>query len=44
MLATLHCDLAQGYFIARPLDAAGMTDWLTAIGPIPALGQVAATN
>jgi EAL domain-containing protein (putative c-di-GMP-specific phosphodiesterase class I) len=29
-LSTLGCDLAQGYFIARPLESAAMTRWLTA--------------
>jgi EAL domain-containing protein (putative c-di-GMP-specific phosphodiesterase class I) len=28
-LGTLDCDLAQGYFISRPLEAAAMTSWLT---------------
>jgi len=32
-LAALHCDLAQGYLISRPLEPAAMTRWLTAIHP-----------
>jgi EAL domain-containing protein (putative c-di-GMP-specific phosphodiesterase class I) len=29
ILTTLDCDLAQGYHISRPLEAASMTLWLT---------------
>jgi diguanylate cyclase (GGDEF)-like protein len=29
-LALLGCDVAQGYYLARPLPAAGLTDWLVA--------------
>jgi EAL domain-containing protein (putative c-di-GMP-specific phosphodiesterase class I) len=32
-LAALHCDLAQGYLISRPLEPAAMTLWLTATHP-----------
>ncbi len=27
-LRTLGCDVAQGYYISRPLDSAGLTQWL----------------
>jgi EAL domain-containing protein (putative c-di-GMP-specific phosphodiesterase class I) len=33
ILTALNCDLAQGYFIARPLEPAAMTLWLTTIQP-----------
>lgn len=43
ILTTLNCDLAQGYFISRPLEPAAMTQWLTtadpAASPEPALAQ-----
>jgi FOG: EAL domain len=43
ILTTLNCDLAQGYFISRPLEPAAMTRWLTtadpAASPEPALAQ-----
>jgi EAL domain-containing protein (putative c-di-GMP-specific phosphodiesterase class I) len=29
ILTTLHCDLAQGYLISRPLEAPAMTRWLS---------------
>jgi EAL domain-containing protein (putative c-di-GMP-specific phosphodiesterase class I) len=29
ILTTLNCDLAQGYHMSRPLEAASMTLWLT---------------
>jgi EAL domain-containing protein (putative c-di-GMP-specific phosphodiesterase class I) len=32
-LTTLNCDLAQGYFISRPLEPAAMTLWLTGHRP-----------
>jgi EAL domain-containing protein (putative c-di-GMP-specific phosphodiesterase class I) len=32
LLATLGCDLAQGYLISRPIAAAAMTAWLTTAG------------
>jgi EAL domain-containing protein (putative c-di-GMP-specific phosphodiesterase class I) len=32
-LTTLDCDLAQGYFISRPMEPAAMTLWLTAHRP-----------
>jgi EAL domain-containing protein (putative c-di-GMP-specific phosphodiesterase class I) len=35
LLTTLHCDLAQGYLISRPLGPAAMTDWL-AVTPVGA--------
>jgi diguanylate cyclase (GGDEF)-like protein len=28
VLADLDCDIAQGYFISRPMDAGAMTSWL----------------
>jgi EAL domain-containing protein (putative c-di-GMP-specific phosphodiesterase class I) len=35
ILTTLHCDVAQGYLISRPLEAAAMTDWFATapVGP-----------
>jgi EAL domain-containing protein (putative c-di-GMP-specific phosphodiesterase class I) len=33
ILTTLKCDLAQGYFISRPLEPAAMTLWLAAGWP-----------
>jgi EAL domain-containing protein (putative c-di-GMP-specific phosphodiesterase class I) len=33
VLNSLDCDLAQGYFISRPLEAAAMTHWLTTAHP-----------
>jgi EAL domain-containing protein (putative c-di-GMP-specific phosphodiesterase class I) len=33
ILTTLQCDLAQGYFISRPLEPAAMTLWLTSGRP-----------
>ena len=33
ILTTLKCDLAQGYFISRPLEPAAMTLWLAANCP-----------
>jgi EAL domain-containing protein (putative c-di-GMP-specific phosphodiesterase class I) len=32
VLTTLECDLAQGYLISAPLEAAAMTVWLTEAG------------
>lgn len=29
LLATLHCDLAQGYYMSRPLPPEQLTSWLT---------------
>ena len=29
-LATLGCDVLQGYHLARPMDAAAATEWLVA--------------
>jgi EAL domain-containing protein (putative c-di-GMP-specific phosphodiesterase class I) len=39
VLADLDCDLAQGYFISRPLEPAAMTHWLLThpLHPIPGL-------
>jgi EAL domain-containing protein (putative c-di-GMP-specific phosphodiesterase class I) len=31
-LAHLGCDIGQGYFIARPMPAAAVLDWLSAWG------------
>lgn len=28
LLCHLHCDMAQGYFIARPMDASAYLDWV----------------
>jgi EAL domain-containing protein (putative c-di-GMP-specific phosphodiesterase class I) len=35
LLSTVNCDLAQGYYISRPLEPAAMTHWLTTAQPIP---------
>jgi EAL domain-containing protein (putative c-di-GMP-specific phosphodiesterase class I) len=32
LLATLGCDVAQGYFLARPMTAPGLTHWLDKAG------------
>ena len=31
-LAALHCDMAQGYYMCRPLDASEFTNWLSGPG------------
>jgi EAL domain-containing protein (putative c-di-GMP-specific phosphodiesterase class I) len=36
ILSTLDCDLAQGYFISRPINAVAMTAWLNAAADSPA--------
>lgn len=43
-LAALGCDLAQGYYISRPLTAADLTDWLKRFksGPMTAARAAAA--
>jgi EAL domain-containing protein (putative c-di-GMP-specific phosphodiesterase class I)/CheY-like chemotaxis protein len=33
LLLALGCDIAQGYFIARPMDAAGFTEWASGWEP-----------
>ena len=33
LLLSLGCDIAQGYFIARPMDAAGFAKWATEWAP-----------
>jgi diguanylate cyclase (GGDEF)-like protein len=38
VLAALGCDLAQGYYISRPLDAARCEDWLRAHPGMGSLG------
>jgi EAL domain-containing protein (putative c-di-GMP-specific phosphodiesterase class I) len=38
-LATLECDVAQGYLISRPLERAPMTQWLTTADPAGMLIQ-----
>jgi EAL domain-containing protein (putative c-di-GMP-specific phosphodiesterase class I) len=37
-LTTLGCDSAQGYFLARPMPAEQLDQWLvdTAVAPLPA--------
>jgi EAL domain-containing protein (putative c-di-GMP-specific phosphodiesterase class I) len=30
MLGGLGCDVAQGYYLSRPLPAPGLEDWLSA--------------
>ncbi|MDQ6669184.1 MAG: EAL domain-containing protein [Chloroflexota bacterium] len=41
-LQQLGCDLAQGYFVARPLSASGLDRWLTDSVSFPALWQASA--
>ncbi|MBA3689964.1 MAG: EAL domain-containing protein [Actinobacteria bacterium] len=41
-LAELRCDVAQGYFLCRPIPAKALTDWITAREPArdaPASGR-----
>lgn len=33
LLRTLGCDIAQGYYISRPLDPAGVVEWLAGRSP-----------
>ncbi len=33
LLQNLGCDVAQGYFIKRPMDEAALTDWMTSNSP-----------
>ena len=35
LLLALGCDIAQGYFIARPMDAADFTRWAGGWAPPP---------
>jgi diguanylate cyclase (GGDEF)-like protein len=35
MLGALHCDLAQGYLLARPLTAGALFDWTQQRGAMP---------
>jgi EAL domain-containing protein (putative c-di-GMP-specific phosphodiesterase class I) len=32
LLAALRCDVGQGYFVSRPMPAAGLGVWLTTCG------------
>src|SRR5205823_12253204 len=34
VLAGLGCDVAQGYFLSRPLSATGLEAWVADVGPL----------
>jgi EAL domain len=36
-LARLECELAQGYYLSRPMPGAALPDWLRARGAVPPL-------
>ena len=38
-LASLGCDLGQGYLLCRPLEAAALVAWKQAVGATPAAGD-----
>ena len=44
-LARLDCDLAQGYYLSRPVSAHTLSDWLRERGnTAPAAGRLRATG